>query len=206
MVRAMGAKTDTRERMIRAGAELLASRGYAATGMLDVIAAAKAPRGSIYFHFPEGKDQLVSEALDLSTGRALQRATAAVEASASTGEAIRLTGEHLAKLLEATGFRMGCPVATVALEIANTDNPVLDTARAFFDRWRSLYVDSLIRDGVPTDDAEGLATMILSVIEGGLLLARTASDTKPLIDSCTSAAGLIDGFAQSSTDTADTAG
>ena len=184
--------------MIRAGAELLASNGYAATGMLDVVAAAKASRGSIYFHFPDGKDQLVSESLTLSTGRALARAAAVVEASSSTGEAIERTGEYLAEVLNATDFRMGCPVATVALEIANTDNPVLDTCRTFFDQWHSIYVNSLLRDGLVADDAKNLAAMILSVIEGGLMLARTSSDTTPLIDACRSASGLIDHFTNSS--------
>jgi TetR/AcrR family transcriptional repressor of lmrAB and yxaGH operons len=188
----MGARTDTRKRMVRAGAELLAEKGYAATGMLDVVAAAEASRGSIYFHFPDGKDQLVVEALDLSTGRALERAAAAVQGSTSTGEVIERTGAYLAAVLEATDYRMGCPVATVALEVANTDNPVLDTCRSFFDRWRSIYVGSLLRDGATPVDAEQLATMIVSVVEGGLMLARTTSNTRPLLDACAAAAALID--------------
>lgn len=190
----MGARTDTRKRMIRAGAELLASKGYAATGMVDVVEAAGASRGSIYFHFPEGKDQLVSEALDLSTTRALERAAAAVQGSASTGQVIERTGAYLADVLQATDYRMGCPVATVALEVANTDSPVLEVCRSFFDRWRSIYVGSLLRDGMSPADAEKLATMIVSVVEGGLMLARTTSDTRPLVDACAAASQLIDHF------------
>ncbi|WP_426574047.1 TetR/AcrR family transcriptional regulator [Aquihabitans sp. McL0605] len=187
----MGARNDTRQRMVKAGAQLLASNGYAATGMLDVVEAAGASRGSIYFHFPDGKPQLVAESLALSTGRALERAARAVADSASTGEAVTRTGEHLAAVLEATGYQLGCPVATVALEVASTDAGLRDTCQDFFDRWRALYTERLLLDGVDRAAADQLATMIISVIEGGLLLSRTAHSTAPLLDACRAAARLL---------------
>ena len=86
---------------------------------------------------------------------------------------------------------MGCPVATVALETANTDEAIRALSAAFFERWQSLYVGSLLRDGFDPDRAQRLATLIVSVIEGGLLLARTAKTTAPLRDACAEAADLV---------------
>lgn len=181
--------------MVRSGALLLASKGYAATGMLDVVEAAGASRGSIYFHFPEGKDQLVAESLELSISRALDRAATAVQGSQTTGEVIEKTGAYLAEALVATDYALGCPVATVALEVASTDGPLRSACDGFFDRWRSLYVGSLLRDGLEPYAADQLATMIVSVVEGGLMLSRTAHSTAPLIESCAAAARLIDTLA-----------
>lgn len=177
--------------MVRAGARLLAARGYEATALLDVVDAAGASRGSIYFHFPGGKRELAIEALTYSTGRALDRSAAAIQYSSDTAEVIRRTADALADGLERSEFEMGCPVATVALETANSDEAIRSLTVAFFSKWRSLYVGSLLRDGFDPDRAQRLATLIVAVIEGGLMLARAARSTEPLHDACTEAADLV---------------
>jgi TetR/AcrR family transcriptional repressor of lmrAB and yxaGH operons len=187
----MGARTDTRKDMVRAGARLLAANGYEATALLDVVEAAGASRGSIYFHFPGGKRELALESLTYSTGRALERSAGAIQHSTTTSEVIRRTGDVLAKSLESSGFEMGCPVATVALETANTDEAIRSLSADFFASWRSLYVGSLLRDGFDPDRAQRLATLIVAVFEGGLLLARTMRSAQPLHDACAEAAELV---------------
>ena len=187
----MGARTETRTDMVRAGARLLASRGYEATALLDVVEAAGASRGSIYFHFPGGKQQLALEALAYSTERSLERSAAAIRHSADTAEVIRRTVEVLAEALEKSGFEMGCPVATVALETANTDESIRTVSADFFAKWRSLYVGSLLRDGFEPERAQRLATLVVAVIEGGLMLSRTQRSADPMRDACAEAADLV---------------
>ncbi|MEZ5227764.1 MAG: TetR/AcrR family transcriptional regulator [Acidimicrobiales bacterium] len=188
----MGARNDTRREMIRAGARLFAANGYEATSLLDVVNAAGASRGSIYFHFPEGKDQLAREALVYSGDRVLQRAAEAIQHGTDTAEAIRRTADVLATGLEESDFAMGCPVATVALETANTDEALREVSADFFSNWQSLYVGSLLRDGFDPARARRLATLIVSVIEGGLLLARTTGSAEPLRSACDEAALLLE--------------
>lgn len=178
--------------MVRAGARLLAAQGYEATALLDVVEAAKASRGSIYFHFPDGKQQLALESLALSAKRALEGSALSIQGSESTAEVVRRTGEFLAAGLEASEFKMGCPIATVALETANTNEPIRKLAADFFDDWKSLYVGSLLRDGLPPDRSKSLATLIVSAVEGGLMLARTNHSTQPLLSACSEMADLLE--------------
>lgn len=192
MIKVMGARTDTRQEMVRAGARLLASQGYEATALLDVVEAAKASRGSIYFHFPGGKQELALEALALSSKRALESSALSIQGGQSTADVVRRTGDVLAASLEATDFRMGCPIATVALETASTNEPLRELAAEFFADWRSLYVGSLLRDGVSPDRSKRLANLIVAAVEGGLLLARTTRSTLPLLDACTETADLLE--------------
>jgi TetR/AcrR family transcriptional repressor of lmrAB and yxaGH operons len=192
MLHSMGARTETRQEMLRAGARLLAAKGYEATALLDVVDAAKASRGSIYFHFPEGKQQLALEALSYSTRRALERSASAIQHGASTADVVRRTAKVLAAGLEESEFAMGCPVATVALEIANTNEPLRQLSADFFSEWRSLYVGSLLRDGVAPERAQRLATLIVATIEGGLVLARSMHSTKPLLDACEETAAVLE--------------
>src|SRR5580692_9706310 len=62
---------DARERMIKGAAQLLARRGLQATSFSEVLELTGAPRGSVYHHFPEGKDQLVASAVELAGTYAL---------------------------------------------------------------------------------------------------------------------------------------
>jgi AcrR family transcriptional regulator len=177
--------------MARTAALLFAAQGYEATPLMQVVDEAGASRGSIYFHFPGGKEELAIEALGLSTASALKDAAAAIQASASTAEAIERTTRGLARALEETEFRMGCPVATVALETASTNAPLRDACQAFFTNWQALYLGTLLRDGADPDRARRLATVIVSVLEGGLMLSRTAQSAEPLIEAGEEAAALV---------------
>lgn len=188
----VGARTETRQEMVRAGARLLASKGFEATALLDVVDAAAASRGSIYFHFPEGKQQLALEALALSARQALKSAATAVQNSDSTADVVRRTSKTLSAQLSQSDYSMGCPIATVALETANSNEPIRELCAKFFDDWRSLYVGSLLRDGIEPDQAQRLATFIVATIEGGLLLSRTMGSADPLSNACLGAAELLD--------------
>lgn len=179
--------------MARTGAQLFAAQGYEATPLMQVVEQSGVSRGSIYFHFPGGKEELAVEALGLSTAKALHDTAAAIQRCDSTAAAVEATVTSLGEALERTEFRMGCPVATVALETASTNETLRAVCGDFFESWRSLYVGSLLRDGADPDRAHRLATLIVTVVEGGLMLARTAHDTAPLLDAGREAAALIAG-------------
>src|SRR5690242_14581980 len=103
----MPKKTDTRDRVLRTAATLFRTQGYHATGLNQVLAEGGAPKGSLYFHFPGGKEQLAVESLQLSAGEFCDQ----LRHAGSLDEALELLGEQLV----ASDFRAGCPIATVAL-------------------------------------------------------------------------------------------
>jgi TetR/AcrR family transcriptional regulator, lmrAB and yxaGH operons repressor len=170
----------TRERMIRSATELLQERGYAGVSFQDVLAHSGAPRGSIYHHFPGGKDQLVAEALSWYA----QRTSGYLTELANGGGAVDVVAGFVAAskdALRASGFRAGCPVAAVALDLGAQDQLLTSVAAAFAD-WRRVFARALRRDGVPAVAARRLATWVVASIEGALLLARADHDTAPLHD------------------------
>jgi TetR/AcrR family transcriptional regulator, lmrAB and yxaGH operons repressor len=164
--------------VIRTAASLFRAQGYHATGLNQVLAEGSLPKGSLYFHFPGGKEQLAVESLQLS-GEELGAGIA--DALASTPEPARaldrilaLLGEHLV----ATDFREGCPVATVALDAAAQSEPIRAACAGVYDSWRDIVARHLRAAGVP--DAEEVATVLVAAVEGALLLARTSRDVTPL--------------------------
>jgi TetR/AcrR family transcriptional regulator, lmrAB and yxaGH operons repressor len=171
---------SSRESFLLTTAGLLRHRGYAATGLNEIVALSGAPRGSLYFHFPGGKEELAAAAMDRS-GEQLGWAIEAILASSgSLGEGVGRLVDALAAGLEASGYADGCPIATVTLEAANDSEPVRAAAAAAFDAWLSALGAHLVSAGLEPPAAARRAMLVLASIEGALILARARRDLAPL--------------------------
>src|SRR6516164_1591801 len=117
----MARRTDSRSRMIHAACELFRERGYYATAFSDVVEESGAPRGSIYFHCPGGKQELARE----TTARAADEIEDMVHQAASRAHdsvsLIQALAELQVQRLEASGYCSGCAIATMVLELAPQD-------------------------------------------------------------------------------------
>jgi TetR/AcrR family transcriptional repressor of lmrAB and yxaGH operons len=173
--------SDTRDRMVRAAVELFRERGYAATSFADVIERSGAPRGSIYHHFPRGKEQLAAEALQWyaeSTARWLRRAMAA----GSPAGAVRAFITGMRDGLLASGFRESCPIAAVTLDLTPEDDTLPASVAGAFTAWRTVLAAAFARDGATPAQARRLASFVVAAVEGALILARAERDVQPLTD------------------------
>jgi TetR/AcrR family transcriptional repressor of lmrAB and yxaGH operons len=166
--------------MLDAAAELFRAQGYHATGLNQLVAQGGAPKGSMYFHFPGGKEQLAAEAMREAAGRVLEQLRAAAQGAPDAATAIALVIDALADELVATGFRSGCPLASVALDASSQSEPIAAACGEGYRSWRDAIAALLHRHGVAEEPAAALATVTLAAIEGGLLLARTDRDVRPL--------------------------
>ncbi|MGW7205585.1 TetR/AcrR family transcriptional regulator [Streptomyces sp. NPDC054837] len=171
-----------RERMVFSAAQLIRRGGVAATGMREVAAHAGAPRGSLQHYFPGGKEQLVNEAVGWAgryAGRRVARFLAALDEptpSALFAEMVRQwTDEY-----EADGFAGGCPVAAATIDCAESTESTREAASAAFATWTGPVAQALSDMGVPGQRAGHLATLMISSLEGALLIARAERDVRAL--------------------------
>jgi AcrR family transcriptional regulator len=171
----------TKRRMVRGAAELLRRRGYTGTGFREVVELTGAPRGSIYHHFPAGKAQLAAAAVDY-VGDLAREAIAAPLAEADPIGALRAFVELWRADFERSGGRAGCPIVAVAVESHDEAPELLDSAARAFDRWRGAFADCLRRAGVPPARADRLAALVVSAVEGAIVLSRAERDPAPLLD------------------------
>jgi TetR/AcrR family transcriptional repressor of lmrAB and yxaGH operons len=175
----MARPTDSRQKMVRSAARLFRRQGYAATGWRQVIGESQAPWGSQAHHFPGGKEQLAVDAIPLSSDR-YERLLRAALAGTHPADAVAGWAEVAATELEASGWADGCPVATVALETADSSAALAAACGGAFAGWRAAFVESFTDRGLSVLDARSLGTLVLAGIEGALLLARADRDTEPL--------------------------
>ena len=182
----------TRARMIEATAGLLQRHGFYGTGVNDVVRDSGAPKGSLYFHFPGGKEQLAAEALRFAAAQWRDALAAATLTAPTTADALDAALRYLGSELEASAFRDGCPVATAALDAAASSDAVREACADGYRIWTELITARLVADGRDRDEAAGLASFILAAIEGALLLARVYRSTAPLAEVARRCRALLD--------------
>jgi len=170
----------TRDRLVTAASQLLARHGYPGTGVKAILAAGKAPFGSLYHHFPGGKEELGAAAIAASGEGYRSLVASYFSVGADPVDATRSFFEGAARLLEATGYEDACPLAMVALETANESEPLRAASHTAFESWLSVVHACLVAAGVDGHPARELAVELFCAVEGAFLLCRTARSTEAL--------------------------
>ncbi|MGD0722931.1 MAG: TetR/AcrR family transcriptional regulator [Roseiarcus sp.] len=167
---------DVRTRMVRKAALSLAARGLQRTSFSEVLKASGAPRGSLYHHFPGGKDELVLGALD-AAGEFAMQSLGALAGRPATEIAQAFIGLWRA-VLAGSRFGSGCAIAAVA--VAAESPELVDRAATVFRRWVAQIGALLAEGGVAEERAPSLATLLVSACEGAVILARAQRSSAPL--------------------------
>lgn len=169
--------SGTRERIVEATSALFMERGFSGSGLKQICAASAAPMGSLYHFFPGGKTELAAETLR-SSGRAYQLLVEAIFDAAPdivTGVGDCFTGA--AETLRASDYADACPIATVALEVASSDEALRRVTAEIFENWVCSAASRFAAAGVNPARARELAIVVLAALEGGFLFSRAARST-----------------------------
>src|SRR5262245_57191350 len=174
----MPRRTDRRSRMIHAAAELFRQRGYNATTFSELVRESGAPRGSTYFHFPGGKQELAREAIAKAGDEMEELVDEAARHADDPGSLVRALAEIFASRFERSGYESGCPIATMVLELSPRDEEFSAGFDSVFARWRAALVTRFESLGIAPSRAVILADLTMSALEGALVLSRAARSTE----------------------------
>ncbi|MEU6198454.1 TetR/AcrR family transcriptional regulator [Streptomyces sp. NPDC047061] len=171
----------SRDRIVAGAADLISRRGLNATSIRELAKHADAPLGSTYHYFPDGKQQLATEAVRYA-GTAVERLLRK-ELAAGPAAGLRAFLGLWRGIVVASDFRAGCPVLAVAVEEPPPGDdvpPALAAAAEAFEGWEGLLAGSLREHGVDPDRAAELATLVVASVEGAIAMCRAARDMAPL--------------------------
>ena len=171
-------ESDSRAKMVRSAALLIASRGANATSFSDVLADSGAPRGSIYHHFPEGKHQLVEDAVRLTGEWVLTRQRAC--AGTTAADVLSCFVDLWRQVVLASAGASGCAVAGVAIDSGPGEGGPIEVVRSTFRSWVDLLREQLEATGVPSARAASIAVATVAGMEGALILCRAEGNSAPL--------------------------
>ncbi|HEX8106844.1 MAG TPA: TetR/AcrR family transcriptional regulator [Kofleriaceae bacterium] len=162
----------TRDRIVFAATQLFQRRGYHAVSTADILEQARAPKGSMYHHFPLGKEQIAIAAVERIRGDVLALLRKLQADGRSLEDTLRVMAAGMARWLRDSAWREGTMLASTAVG-AVPDLPKLHAAiREAFDEWREHIAGRLVNDGWDTASAQALAQTLLAGIEGAMMLAR----------------------------------
>ena len=170
----------TRERFVTETAQLLRTQGYAATGVQQIVAAARAPFGSLYHHFPGGKVDLAAEAIRTSGAAYVALVPAVFDLAPDLATGVRAFFTKAAAHLVETGYADACPIATVALEVASTNETLRQATADVFDGWLDYGTAYFSGRGLPAGLARELTLALVTALEGAFVLDQATRRTDAL--------------------------
>ncbi len=172
--------TNTRDQIIKTTSTLIENQGYHATGLNEIVKESGAPKGSIYYHFPAGKEGITAEAI-LYAGKIIaERIHTHLDSKIDPARAVQSFVEEIAYYVEVSGFQSGGPLTIVAAETATTNEKLNQTCREAYTMVREAFQSKLLESGISEERAANLSWMITSVIEGAIILSRTFHNGDPL--------------------------
>jgi AcrR family transcriptional regulator len=171
---------DTKERILEVSSGLFGRQGYSGTGMNQIVAEAEAALGSIYHFFPGGKEELGREAILRSGAIYGELIDAALAGAPDVVGAVDGFFRGAARHLVDTDYADACPIATIALEVASTNEGLRQATAEVFEGWTAKTAAALRLAGVAAARARRLATLLLCLLEGAFILCRATRSTAPL--------------------------
>ncbi|SFT86015.1 TetR/AcrR family transcriptional regulator [Arthrobacter sp. ov118] len=172
----------TRQRIIKSTLALFQKQGYYGTGLMSIVEAAGAPKGSVYFHFPRGKEEIAGEAVALAEKEFSALITEAAASATSPAAVVEAIIEALASMLEEGDFRVGCPVSVVTLEAAGSSEPLRQACAAAYDAWQQPIAALLDANGWQQEQSRSVASSMVSLVEGAMITSRARRSVAPLRD------------------------
>ncbi|WP_416897190.1 MAG: TetR/AcrR family transcriptional regulator [Minwuia sp.] len=187
----MGKRAQHEMSLLVEAARLFRRKGYASTGTNEILAAAGAPRGSLYYYFPGGKEEIGARAIEEAAKQVTLTLKQLAAETASPAEFVESYAGKLAFWIGKSGFRDGCPITTTLLENVPESEAITLVGKAAFGHWRRTVEAMLARHGWPEARRPATARLILMSLNGAQLHARVEGSTAPLEDCAAELAELL---------------
>lgn len=170
-----------RDRILRTALELVEQKGYHATGINEIIKLSQTPKGSLYHYFPEGKADLIAQAIELKAEFIQARIADSLAQYDDPAEAVQHHILQLAERMEAFNCQGSwSPLASITLEATPEQDNLRQLAQRCFVNWQNLFEAKFIQQGLRAEQAQELATTIGAAIQGGIILTRAQQTSDPL--------------------------
>jgi TetR/AcrR family transcriptional repressor of lmrAB and yxaGH operons len=176
----MSNKINTKEKLIQTASRLFEIKGYYATGLNEILAESGAPKGSLYYHFPKGKEQLALESIISEGEKIKSKIQSSLDSIKNPVEAIVANIENVATVIDNEYKTKDMSIGLIALETYLTSEVLRGACEEVFTSLENIYTEKLIKAGMNKDDANKLGSVIATMIEGGITYSLVKKSGKPL--------------------------
>jgi TetR/AcrR family transcriptional regulator, lmrAB and yxaGH operons repressor len=188
----MPAVPKHRRPIVDAAVTLFRRQGYAGAGLNDIVDASGAPKGSLYHYFPAGKASIAIAAVEEAGRRVAETMAKLASETSSTADLLRAHARLLSGWMRKSGFRDGCPITTVLLELAPKNRGVAEAGRKAYANRIDVIKSKLITDGFSPIRAERIAILCVATLQGVLIQARVERSGTPIETAADELAKLLE--------------
>lgn len=169
-----------RDQILLTTSTLLEKQGFHGTGLNEIIRESGSPKGSLYYYFPDGKEQIAAEAILQSGKLTAERIQTGLAGKRTPAKAIHDFVLKIAENVERSGYGAGGPLTAVAMETATQSEKINSACREAYGMIESAFKAKLLESKLPSSKAGEMARFITAAIEGGIILSRTYHTSDPL--------------------------
>ncbi|WP_202080953.1 TetR/AcrR family transcriptional regulator [Caldalkalibacillus salinus] len=177
----MSDQDNTRDKILKTSAHLFRRQGYHATGLNQIIKESGAPKGSLYYYFPSGKEELAVESVSMTKDKVREYIKAFLEPYSDPVEAIQTFFIEFQKYVNHCPKEGddGAPIGLLALETSEMSDKLKNVCDQTYTEWQAVFKQKLIDCGVSEDKAADMSLVIMMLIEGGVTLSTTNNTRQP---------------------------
>jgi TetR/AcrR family transcriptional repressor of lmrAB and yxaGH operons len=171
--------SSAREDILNAAGALFGARGYEGVGVAELLEASKAPRGSLYFHFPDGKEQIGIEVVARTSARITCQFQALGASRVDLDTYVDRVFRETARVAREFKFAISCPIAAIATEVSDRTPALRAAVRAAFETWQIEVASAAEQRGMTRRHAGEFALALVTAMEGALVLSKSLDSDAP---------------------------
>ncbi|EGT3616816.1 TetR/AcrR family transcriptional regulator [Clostridium perfringens] len=171
---------NTKEKFIETSYKLFQVKGYNATGLNEILKESGAPKGSLYYHFPRGKEELALESVKLAGERIIENLLKTLNIYEDPIEGIVSNLNKMAAMVDNDKKMQDMSISLIALETYNSSEILRSACEEVFSAIENIYAERLIKHGIKEEKAKEIAITILAMTEGAINLSLTRKSGEAL--------------------------
>jgi len=180
----MAKVSHAREDMLSVAVQLFSARGYEGVGIAELLEKSGAPRGSLYFHFPGGKQQIGAEVVARVGAEVASRFRGLHESGVDLQTFIDTVFETTARESKERCYVASCPMAAIATGFGNCDSILAEAVRGVFDSWQAEIHLAAEARGMSKANAAIFASAMLTAMEGAFVISKAQRSDAPHESAC----------------------
>jgi TetR/AcrR family transcriptional regulator, lmrAB and yxaGH operons repressor len=177
----LNTEDNSKMKLLKTASRLFQLQGYHGTGLNQITKESGAPKGSLYYHFPNGKEELAVEAVKLTAKLVMQRIENGINSNNDLVTALSNFLEEVAKQFKEEDCSKGVPIAAIALETSLISEPLRSACQDAYQSFEMVFSKKLLKGGFEEEEAKEMAILINSMIEGAFILSFTKGTNEPLL-------------------------
>lgn len=169
----MSNNKDTKRKFIETASRLFEVKGYNATGLNEILKESKAPKGSLYYYFPNGKEELAAESIKLAGENIINNLKTTLDMFKNPVEGIICNINNMAEVIDNNKKMTDMSISLIALETYIFSEALRNACKTIFTSIEEVYIEKLVAYGIDKDRAMDIAISISAMVEGGIILSLT---------------------------------